>query len=74
MALTSELRKAGLAAELDLARRSAKGQLKHANRIGARLVVFLQGDGPAQVRDMDSGEQREADPAELVAELIGGSR
>ncbi len=74
VALTAELRRAGLAAELDLARRSAKSQLKHANRIGARLVVFLHGDGPAQVRDMDSGEQREADPAELVAELIGGAR
>jgi histidyl-tRNA synthetase len=74
VALTSELRKAGLAAELDLARRSAKSQLKHANRIGARLVVFLHGDGPAQVRDMDSGEQHETDPAELVAELTGGTR
>ena len=31
-----ELRRAGLAAEIDLAGRSVKGQLKHADRIGAR--------------------------------------
>jgi histidyl-tRNA synthetase len=74
MALTTELRNAGVAAEFDLARRGAKSQLKHANRIGARLVVFLHGEGPAQVRDMDSGEQHETDPAELVAELIGGTQ
>jgi len=72
VALTSELRRAGVAAELDLAGRGSKGQLKHADRIGARTVVFLHPDGPAQVRDMDSGEQRELDPARLVAELTGG--
>ncbi|HET8861823.1 MAG TPA: histidine--tRNA ligase [Solirubrobacterales bacterium] len=71
MALTTELRKAGVAAEFDLAGRGAKGQLKHANRIGARYVVFLHGDGPAQLRDMDSGEQHELDPTRLVAELTG---
>jgi histidyl-tRNA synthetase len=71
MALSTDLRKAGVATEFDLGGRSAKGQLKHANRIGARLVVFLHGDAPAQVRDMDSGEQHEVDPARLVAELTG---
>jgi histidyl-tRNA synthetase len=72
MALATELRKAGVAAEFDLAGRGSKGQLKHANRIGARLVVFLHADGPAQVRDMDSGEQHELDPDLLLAELTGG--
>jgi|SRR5881394_197066 len=72
VALTAELRNAGVAAEFDLAGRGSKGQLKHADRIGARLVVFLHRDGPAQVRDMDSGEQRELDPARLVAELTEG--
>jgi histidyl-tRNA synthetase len=71
VALTAELRKAGVAAEFDLAGRGSKGQLKHADRIGARFVVFLDADGPARVRDMDSGEQRELDPARLVAELTG---
>lgn len=72
MALATELRRAGVAAEFDLAGRGSRGRLKHADRIGARLVVFLNADGPAQVRDMDSGEQRELDPALLVAELTGG--
>jgi histidyl-tRNA synthetase len=72
MALATELRRAGVAAEFDLAGRGSKSRLKHANRIGARLVVFLDADGPAQVRDMDSGEQRELDPELLVAELTGG--
>jgi histidyl-tRNA synthetase len=71
LALASELRRAGLTAELDLAGRGLKGQLKHADRIGARRVLILEADGSAQLRDMQSGEQRPVDPAELV-EAIGG--
>lgn len=74
VALAIELRRGGVTAELDLARRSSKGQLKHANRIGARLVIFLQGDGPARVRDMDSGDEFERDLAGLVAELTGSEQ
>jgi histidyl-tRNA synthetase len=72
MALANELRRGGVATELDLAGRGSKGQLKHANRIGARLVVFLLGDGPVRVRDMDSGDEHERDLGGLVAELTGG--
>jgi histidyl-tRNA synthetase len=72
MALTVELRHAGLAAELDLAGRALKGQLKHANRVGARRVVILEADGSAQLRDMESGEQRPVDPGNLVDEMTGG--
>jgi len=36
MALVTELRHAGLSAEVDLAGRGLKGQLKHADRLGAR--------------------------------------
>jgi histidyl-tRNA synthetase len=68
--LASELRRAGLTAEVDLAGRGLKGQLKHADRIGARHVLILEADGTAQLRDMQSGEQRPIDPAELV-EAIG---
>ncbi len=71
-ALLNELRHAGLAAEVDLAGRSQKGQLKHANRIGAKYVVFLEEDGSAQLRDMSSGEQRPVDPGNLVDEMTGG--
>ena len=44
-ALVRELRGAGLRAELDLAGRSIKGQMKQADRIGARRAVILDEDG-----------------------------
>ncbi|HET7455449.1 MAG TPA: histidine--tRNA ligase [Solirubrobacterales bacterium] len=72
MALASELRHAGISIEVDLAGRSLKGQLKHANRIGARRVLILEADGSAQLRDMESGEQRAVDPGNLVEEMTGG--
>jgi histidyl-tRNA synthetase len=72
MALAVELRHAGLSAEVDLAGRGLKGQFKHANRIGARRVLILEADGSAQLRDMETGEQRPADPGNLVDEMTGG--
>jgi histidyl-tRNA synthetase len=71
LALAGELRHAGLSAEVDLAGRSLKGQLKHADRIGAARVLILEADGSAQLRDMRSGEQRSLDPDDLI-EAIGG--
>jgi histidyl-tRNA synthetase len=72
MALAAELRHRGLSIELDLAGRSFKSQLKHANRIGARRVLILEAEGTAQLRDMESGEQRPVDPGNLVEEMTGG--
>ncbi len=72
MALTTELRHAGFSAELDLAGRSLKGQLKHADRVGARRVLILEADGSAQLRDMASGEQRPVDTAKLIDEIGEG--
>ncbi len=72
MALAVELRHAGLSAEVDLAGRGLKGQLKHADRIGARRVLILEADGSAKLRDMGTGEQRDADPGNLVDEMTGG--
>jgi histidyl-tRNA synthetase len=72
LALAAELRQAGLSVELDLAGRGLKGQLKHADRIGARRVVILEDDGSAQLRDMDSGEQRAVDSGRLIEEIGGG--
>jgi len=72
MALAVELRHAGISAEVDLAGRGLKGQLKHANRIGAARVLILEADGSAQLRDMETGEQRAADPGNLVDEMTGG--
>ena len=69
LALVTELRRAGIAADLDLADRSAKGQMKQADRVGARYALFLSGDAEAKLRDMSSGEEREVDPATLVETL-----
>jgi len=68
-ALVGELREAGIAADLDLAGRSFKGQMKQADRSGARHAVILEADGTAKLRDMRSGEQREVEPAALAVEL-----
>jgi histidyl-tRNA synthetase len=72
MTLAVELRRAGISAEVDLGGRGLKGQLKHADRIGARRVAILEADGSAQLRDMKTGEQRPADPGNLVEEMGGG--
>jgi histidyl-tRNA synthetase len=69
MALAVELRHAGLAAEVDLAGRALKGQLKQADRVGARHVLILEADGTTQLRDMESGEQREIEPGSALEEL-----
>ena len=45
-----------------------KGQLKQANRIGARVVVII-GD-TIEVKDMDTGEQRPAESAEQAIEMV----
>jgi histidyl-tRNA synthetase len=71
MALVVALRHAGLSAEVDLAGRSLKSQLKHANRLGARRVLILEADGSAQLRDMETGEQRPADPGKLLDGMTG---
>jgi histidyl-tRNA synthetase len=73
LVLAGELRRAGLSVEVDLAGRGLKGQLKHADRIGARRVVILEADGGAQLRDMASGDQRPVDPDRLLEEIGGAA-
>ena len=64
--LARRLRDEGIRVEIEQAGRSLKGQLKQADRIGARTTVIL-GDS-MDVKDMDSGRQREASgPDEVVA-------
>jgi histidyl-tRNA synthetase len=70
LALVTELRRAGLAAELDLAGRATKGQMKQADRAGARYALILSGDAAtATLRDMSSGAEREIDPARVTEEI-----
>jgi len=74
LALASELRNAGLSVEVDLAGRSLKGQLKHADRIGAARVLILEADGSTQLRETSSGEQRQVGPDDLIEAIGGGIR
>jgi histidyl-tRNA synthetase len=59
-AITTHARRAGRYAQMELAGRSMKGQLKAADRAGARFVVLLREDGTV-LKDMDTGEQHEVD-------------
>jgi histidyl-tRNA synthetase len=62
------LRAAGLRVEMEQAGRSMKGQLRQADRIGARATVIV-GDG-VDVKDMESGEQTQvSNGAEAVARV-----
>jgi histidyl-tRNA synthetase len=71
-ALASEARRAGLAVQQELAGRSVKGQLKQADRLGARYVAIL-GDEGISLKDMESGEQQVVEsPAAAVARTLKG--
>ena len=61
--ITERLRRDGKYAECDVVGRSLKAQMKYANKKGAKYTLII-GDsevdaGVAQLRDMESGEQRE---------------
>jgi histidyl-tRNA synthetase len=71
LTLVTEFRRAGLKADLDLADRAIKGQMKQADRVGARYALILSGEGKATLRDMSSGEEREVDPAAVAQEIAG---
>jgi histidyl-tRNA synthetase len=66
--LADQARKAGLAAQVEVAGRSLKGQLRHANRIGARHVAVLSDDG-ASVKDMQTGEEETMPLDEVIAKV-----
>jgi histidyl-tRNA synthetase len=72
LALVTELRRAGLRADLDLAGRGMKGQMRQADRAGARHTLILDADGSVRLRDMRSGEQRDVDAERVVEEVSAG--
>lgn len=72
--LASEARHAGLRARMELAGRSLKGQLKHADRIGARYVAIISDDVTASLRNMESGEQVEIERSAVIASILRGHR
>jgi histidyl-tRNA synthetase len=54
--LLGQARAAGLSAQMDLGGRSLKGQLGHADALGARFVAIVA-DGQTTLKDMQAGEQ-----------------
>jgi histidyl-tRNA synthetase len=66
-------RQAGLQAQMELTGRSLRGQLKHADRLGARYVAII-GDEDVSLRDMESGEQRDTELANVIPTILRGSR
>jgi histidyl-tRNA synthetase len=70
--LARRIREVGFRTETEQAGRSLKGQLKQADRIGAFVTVIL-GDS-IEVKDMDSGEQREAAGLDDVVGMVEEAR
>jgi histidyl-tRNA synthetase len=70
--LATEARRAGLKAQLELSRRALRRQLTQADRIGARYVAIVPGEGPTTLREMDSGEQRELELSSVIAAVLRG--
>jgi histidyl-tRNA synthetase len=66
--LARRLREEGFRVEMEQAGRSLRGQLRQADRIGARSTVIV-GDG-IEVKDMESGAQRRASDAEEALALV----
>jgi histidyl-tRNA synthetase len=71
--LAQDARRAGLNAQLELAGRSLRGQLKHADRIRARYVAIVGEEGTS-LKNMESGEQLELSPNEVIPTILRGSR
>jgi histidyl-tRNA synthetase len=69
--LAGDARRAGHAAQLELAGRSIKGVFKQADRIGARYVAVVGDDGVA-LKDMQSGEQKTVEPDTVMHHIRGG--
>jgi histidyl-tRNA synthetase len=72
--LADALRSEGLSCDLDYADRSAKGQFKQADRVGARYAIVIGEDelaaGVCTLRDMTTGDQRSVSVANGPQELL----
>jgi histidyl-tRNA synthetase len=71
--LLGAARSAGLTAQMELAGRSLKGQLGHANALGARYVAIV-GDGETVVKDMQGGGQERIATDTVVHAVLRGLR
>ena len=70
--LICRLREAGISADTEYLGRSLKAQMKHADRLGARLVVIVadtESSGIVTIRQMDTSKQEEAAATGLEDEI-----
>jgi histidyl-tRNA synthetase len=71
--LLRELREAGIPADMDLAGRGMKGQMKLADREKAKWCVIVGDDeltkGEVQLKDMAAGQQANVPRGQLIAKL-----
>ncbi|HWF55339.1 MAG TPA: histidine--tRNA ligase [Solirubrobacteraceae bacterium] len=72
--LSLQARRAGLAAQVELAGRGLKGQLKHADRMRARYVAFVGDAEQIGLKQMESGDQQELEPGAVIPTILRGSR
>ncbi|MEI6186170.1 MAG: His/Gly/Thr/Pro-type tRNA ligase C-terminal domain-containing protein, partial [Dehalococcoidia bacterium] len=74
--LSAALRAEGIPLVMSSGERSLKAQLRHANAAGVKYAAIIGGDemeaGTVMLRNMQTGEQQEKQPEELVAMLKAG--
>jgi histidyl-tRNA synthetase len=71
--LLEAARSAGLHAQMELAGRSLKGQLKHADALGARYVAIVEGEQTV-LKDMQGGRQESIATDTVVHDVLRGLR
>ncbi|HST34973.1 MAG TPA: histidine--tRNA ligase [Solirubrobacteraceae bacterium] len=71
--LLHDARSAGLHAQMELAGRSLKGQLGHADALGARYVAIVE-DGHTALKDMQDGGQERIATDTVVHAVLRGLR
>ncbi|PLV59828.1 histidine--tRNA ligase [Thermotoga sp. KOL6] len=77
VSLAIDLRKKGFRVDMDIMERKLSGQLKHANRMGARYVIIIGDEelekGIVILRDLETGDQVEVDrqfAVEYISERV----
>ena len=74
--LLTELRHAGIAADMDFMNRSLKAQMKYANKYPAKFVALIGEDELAQqkimLKNMETGGQELLDMTALVHMILEG--
>lgn len=71
--ILSEARSAGLTAQMEMAGRSLKGQLKQANRLGVRYAAIV-GAEQTVLKDMHDGGEESLDADKVVHAALRGLR